>query len=112
MPKPKPPLSGRIAALEAELEQRDVRIRELRADLDKAEQLVSEMREQVEDADSLIDSWIEAFDMTLGDDGNYTYDAWVDDCVEYRDRYIALRNKWNKHVAMFNARIAPRNVGR
>ena len=109
---PKPPARDRIVALEDELKQRDERIAELRADLDKAEQLVWEMREQVEDADALINSWIEGFEMVQDENGQWTSAEWVKDCSQYRDLYIDLRNKWNKHVALFNAHVAPRNVGR
>ena len=50
--------------------------------------------------------------MTLDEDGNWTYAEWIDDCVQYRDRWLDLRNEWNKYVAAFNATIAPRAVGR
>jgi hypothetical protein len=102
----------RIAQLEDDLKQRDARIKELRADLDKAEALVVEEREHVEDAEALIDSWIEAFGMVQDENGKWSYAEWIDNCVEYRDCYIELRDEWNKHVAAFNATIAPRTVGR
>ena len=59
----------RIAELEAELKSRDARIQELTAERDEERDLVNQMREHVEEADALIESWKEAFDMTLNDDG-------------------------------------------
>ena len=109
---PRQPKSDRIAELEDELKQRDARNKELRADLNKAEQLIGEMREQVEDASKLIDSWIEAFEMVLGDDGKYTTAEWTKDCEAYHDRYVALLKKWNKFVPDYNAVVLKRNVGR
>jgi hypothetical protein len=101
----------RIAELEDEIKQRDRRIAELRADLDRAEQLVTEEREHVGDADSLIDSWIEAFEMVLTDNG-WSYAEWVDQCVAMHDKYRALLGEWNRNVALFNNTVARRNVGR
>jgi hypothetical protein len=43
---PKAGPRGRVAELEAQLEQRDTRIRELRADLDKANALTAKLRER------------------------------------------------------------------
>lgn len=43
---PKADPRDRVAELEAQLEQRDTRIRELRADLDKANALTAKLRER------------------------------------------------------------------
>jgi hypothetical protein len=43
---PKADPRDRIAELEAQLEQRDIRIRELRADLDRANALTAKLRER------------------------------------------------------------------
>ena len=40
------------------------------------------MREHVEDAGTAIESWIEAFKMVQGEDGKWSYAAWVDDALE------------------------------
>jgi hypothetical protein len=109
MAKPK---TDRIAVLEDELKQRDTRIRELRADLDKAEALVSEMREHAEDRIALIDSWIEAFDMVLDDDGKWKWRASFVEGDEWFEKYNALLREWNRFVGEYNAVVKPRNVGR
>jgi multidrug resistance efflux pump len=108
------PDAERIAELEDDLKQRDLRVKGLRADLDKAEALISEMREQVEDVDGVIEAWIEAFRMVQGDNGNWNYDEWTANCVEYRERYIELLKDWNRFVPLYNAAVAPqqRNFGR
>lgn len=100
-------LRDRIGELEDELKQRDARIRELRADLNKAETLITEEREHIEDAHRLIDSWIEAFDMAIDENGKWTYAKWMDDAVESRHRYRDLVTKWNRNVSAFNNTIAP-----
>jgi hypothetical protein len=110
--KPKPSLQARVAELEDELKQRDIRIRELRNDLNKAEALVSEEREHVEDANALIDSWIEAFGMVQNENGKWTMAQWLDDAVAARNAYLELVKKWNRHVTAFNDTIVRRNVGR
>jgi DNA repair exonuclease SbcCD ATPase subunit len=110
--KPKPAARDRVAELEDKLKLAEDRIKDLRRELSEAEELVSDMREQVEDADSLIDSWIEAFDMTQGENGKWTFAPWVDQCIGFRDAYFELRTKWNRHVTLFNNTVVRRNVGR
>jgi hypothetical protein len=105
-------LEHRIGVLEDELKQRDARIRELRADLNKAEALISEECDHVEDANALIDSCIEAFDMTQGDDGRWSYKDWVDDCILFKDKYLELLKEWNRFVPDYNAAVRPKSVGR
>jgi hypothetical protein len=46
MTAPKADPRDRVAELEAQLEQRDIRIRELRADLDRANALTAKLRER------------------------------------------------------------------
>ena len=50
--------ADRIAELEAELKQRDAKIKELTTERDEAQVLVDRMREQVEDSNGLIEQWI------------------------------------------------------
>jgi hypothetical protein len=111
-PSKKQSRRDRVDELESELKQRDERIKVLRLELNEAEQLISEEREHVEEADRLIDSWIESFDMTQGENGKWTYNQWVNDCVAARDNYLDLVKKWNRHVSAFNNAIIRRNVGR
>jgi predicted nucleic acid-binding Zn-ribbon protein len=68
MPQEKPEL----AQLKDALKEAERRIAEMRAERDKAFELVEQMKEHVSDVDALIDSWIEAFEMQLGDDGKRT----------------------------------------
>jgi hypothetical protein len=110
--KPSKTLRDRVAELEDELKQRDLRIRELRADLNKAEQLIAEEREHVEEAGRAIEAWIEAFDMVRDDNGKWTYAQWFDDAAQCRDLYLDLVKKWNRNVTAFNNTVVRRNVGR
>jgi len=105
-------LHDRIGELEDELKQRDARIRELRNDLNKAEALITEEREHIESANALIDSWIEAFGMTQGEDGKWTFDPWINAGIEARIIYNDLVKKWNRNVTAFNNTVIRRNVGR
>jgi len=66
MPQEKPEL----ARIEDALKEAERRIAEMRAERDdRAFELVEQMKEHVSDVDALIDSWIEVFEMQLGDDG-------------------------------------------
>jgi lambda repressor-like predicted transcriptional regulator len=112
-PKLKPSPQGRVAKLEDELKQRDERIKDLRRELNEAELLISEEREHVEEVDGLLDSWIEAFGMTQGEDGKWTYAEWMNDAAMCRDLYLNLVKQWNHNVGEFNRILRPpRNVGR
>ena len=97
-----------------ELRQRDRQVAELRDERDAASQLVGQMRERLEDNHALIESWIEAFELQIGDDGLY---HWPSKSIRQEhdrliDDYNALLRDWNKHVASFNAVVAPKEVGR
>jgi hypothetical protein len=59
----------RIAELEAELRERDEKIKRLTDDLGEAQDLVGKMREQAEDHGRLLESWIDVFDMQQDDNG-------------------------------------------
>jgi hypothetical protein len=103
----------RIDELEDELKQRDRRIAELKADATRLEDVITRQAEAVEDSSNLIDSWIEAFDMVLGDDGLWSSAPWWATADEASQKYAALVRKWNAAVADFNAVYArKRNVGR
>jgi hypothetical protein len=96
------------------LKERDARIAELTRERDSERELVAEMREQVESADALIESWIEAFDMTPNDAGQWSWHPFVRACDEWREKYLALLKDWNRFVPQYNAEVAParRNFGR
>jgi hypothetical protein len=63
--------------LEDELKEAQRRVTELRQERDEARDLVQRMQERLEDNDALIDSWIEAFDMQLNDNGNWQLPTWI-----------------------------------
>jgi hypothetical protein len=63
----------RIAELENALKQRDARIMELTDERDTERALVAGLREQVDDAHTMIDDWIEAFNMTMNDKGEWCW---------------------------------------
>ena len=50
--------------------------------------------------------------MVLNDDGEWSFDDWVDRADEDWKRYRALLRKWNQFVPDYNALVRPRNVGR
>ena len=102
----------RIAELEDEIKQRDRRVEELKREVDEGRDMIRRMEEHVEDRGNLIDSWIEAFDMRLDDDGVWKWRASFAEGLEWYEKYLALLKEWNKSVAEFNATIRPRNVGR
>ena len=112
MAKPKTSSQDRIAALEDDLKQRDARVKELRADLGKAEALVSEMREHAADHPALIESWIEAFDMVLDDDGKWKWRASFVEGDEWYEKYDAMRRVESLRAKEYNAIVQPRNIGR
>ena len=74
MPQEKPE-PDRIRDLEDALKEAERRVAEMRAERDQAFELVEQMKEHVSDVDALIDSWIEAFEMQLSEDGKRTRDA-------------------------------------
>lgn len=102
----------RIAELEDELEQRDRRIQDLKHDLDEANDLIERLQEHLQEGDEHIESWIQAFEMVVNDDGVWEWDSEYTGGHEWFEKYVALVAKWNKLVPKWNARILQRNVGR
>jgi DNA repair exonuclease SbcCD ATPase subunit len=100
------------AKLEDDIAERDRRIAELRRELDEARDLIQRQDEQLQDVDALLENWKEAFKMVLGDDGLWTVAPYFSEAEQYHDRYVALVREWNKNVAVFNATVVKRNVGR
>jgi hypothetical protein len=104
-------LKARIGALEDDAKAKDARISELRAEVDEGRTLVAEMREHVAGTCENLDGWIEAFDMVLGDDGNYRWVAGMAERnAELHERYMALLREWNAFVPRYNAVVTPRHV--
>jgi hypothetical protein len=60
----------------------------------------------------VIDEWIQAFEMVPDEKGVWRWRASFAEGDEWFVRYDALLRKWNKFVPEYNARVAPRNVGR
>jgi len=108
--------ADRIAELQHELRRRDERIKELSAERDEAYELVAQMREHAEDHDRLIDQWIDVFQMQQAENGAWLFDPGQSELWEnYADSledYNKLVRQWNKFVGEYNARIAPREIGR
>jgi hypothetical protein len=103
----------RIAGLEDALKDRDRRITDLREERDEQAETIKSLREQIEECDAQIERWIEAFDMVLGDDGEW---HWREGLIQDRDKWLnkfqEIRADWNKFVGQYNATVAPRNMGR
>jgi hypothetical protein len=97
----------RIADLEAELAQRDAKIKELIQERDEALELVREMREHIEAQDQLIEEWKYACDMELRDDGKLQWDADASaaDYDALEKKHNALVRDWNKYL--YRAKIKP-----
>ncbi len=106
-------LRGRVEELEVDLGHRDEQIKELREERRRAVDLVDEMRDNIEDSNALIDSWIEAFDLELGD-GGYSWNRHrlVDQYSDLLEKHNKLVREWNKFIRDYNRTVAPRNFGR
>lgn len=89
----------RIAELEAELRQRENKIKELSRDRDEAQELADRMRQQVEDAYELIDE--------LTEDFNAETELWAT-----RDAVLAENRKLITERNRFRAKIKPGERGR
>ncbi len=107
-------LKARVEELEVDLRHRDDQIKELRQEHSQAVDLVDEMREQVEAGNDLIESWIEAFDMELQEDGLWAFDSLkiLDNYEKLNEAHNKLIRQWNKFVGEYNGAVAPRDLGR
>lgn len=105
-------LERRIGELEDELKAANKRISELKAERDEEGKTISKMIDAVRDAEDQIDRWIEAFDMTQNEKGDYDLAEYEKQLDAMTDKYADLRNRWNKFVGRYNARVVPRNFGR
>jgi hypothetical protein len=108
--------ADRIADLEAELRQRDAKIKELTTERDEAQELTGRMREHLEDAHQLIEQWIEAFDMEQDEHGAWSFGPaqtkLLDAHVALQEEHRKLIREWNKFVPEYNATVNPRPRGR
>jgi phage shock protein A len=82
----------RIRELEDGVRHAERWLEEARIDRDQARELVKRMEEQVKDASAVIESWKEAFQMQLTDDGQW---CWAERIYE---EYDALVDKHNELV--------------
>jgi len=103
------PEADRFQELEDALKNAERRIAETRADRDKAYELVGRMSEHVKDARTLIDSWKEAFDMQLGENGMWSFqDGFGEKYDALLVKHNALVKQWNRFVPVLN----PQPIGR
>lgn len=109
-------LEARVEQLEADLKERDGKLKDLRTELREAMDLVDQMREQVQDGNEVIERWIEAFEMEVDESGAYRWRPWLDRLCDAHDRLrdenAKLIRDWNRFVGEYNAAIAPRTLGR
>jgi hypothetical protein len=98
--------------LEDKLKQRDRTILELRQEAEEAQALIAELREQVQDVGETLESWVEAFEMEMGDDGRYHWRGLHAEAAGYIEEHHALVKQWNRFVPKYNAAIEPRGLGR
>lgn len=101
-------LKRRVGELEDELKRRHERIAELRDEIDQQRELISRLRENTEANASLIDSWCEAFNMVVTDDGGWTWNPFISKHNKLVDDYNDLVRRWNKVVPL----MRQQNVGR
>ena len=92
MPQEKPE-PDRIRELEDALKEAERRVAEMRVERDQASELVEQMKEHVSDVDALIDSWIEAFEMQLCEDGKRTRDALPESIMKILADAVALQKQ-------------------
>jgi hypothetical protein len=103
----------RIGQLEDELKiaQREIAI--LKINRDEAQRLADRMEESVVASREIIESWKEAFNMELGDDGVWRFPGNLPEQYDnYVQKYSDLLKLWNRYVGQFNTMIKRRNVGR
>jgi hypothetical protein len=92
MPQKKPE-PDRIRELEGALKETERHIAEIEAERDQAFELVEQMKEHVSDVDALIDSWIEAFEMQLSEDGKRTRDTLPESIKKILADAVALQKE-------------------
>ena len=106
----------RIAELEAELRQRDTKIKQLTSERDEAQELVDRMREHTEDHNRIIEEWIEVFRMQEKEHGVWIFDSSQSELWDEYDalwsEHQRLLREWNKFVGEYNATVSPRERGR
>jgi hypothetical protein len=99
-----------IGELEDEIKHLKQRLEDVRKDLDDERDLVRRLRESTEGCDAIIESWCEAFDMEMTDDG-WTWKPFLDQHNRLCDDYNELVKKWNRYVPFINS-TTRRDVGR
>ena len=105
----------RIAELEAELRQRDTKIKQLTSERDEAQELVDRMREHTEDHNRIIEEWIEVFRMQEKEHGVWIFDSSQSELWDEYDalwsEHQKLLREWNKFVGEDNVTVSPRERG-
>jgi hypothetical protein len=99
-----------VGELEDEIKRKDERIEELREEIDEQRDLISRLREHAEEYHRSIEAWCETFDMTMTEDGCWTWEPFWDEHNELIDDYNDLVRRWNKYLPKINGEL--RNVGR
>jgi hypothetical protein len=106
-------LQRQIGKLEDDLKAAERRIAELKDERDEANDLVRRQDEHVQKVHSVLEQWREAFGMVIGEDGDWTFQPWVDGCAAWRQKYSDLLKDWNKFVGKYNRTVAIKNaIGR
>lgn len=101
-----------IADLRGQLREAERRHAELKTERDQARDLIERMREQIDDANAVIESWIEAFEMVLDDNGVWKWSPSFIEGDQWVEKYRALLRQWNAFVPRYNARVNPKDIGR
>jgi hypothetical protein len=98
-----------VGELQDELKRKDERIEELRQEIDEQRELIQRLREHAEDYSQSIESWCEAFEMEMTDNG-WTWAPFVERHNKLVEDYSDLARVLNKYLPLINRE--PRNVGR
>jgi hypothetical protein len=91
-----------------QLRQRDRELAELRREKDELTDLICRFDEYVAEINAALETWQQAFDMELDDDGKWSLGSWWDRHSDLVDRYNALVRRWNRPVPL----VDERDVGR
>jgi hypothetical protein len=100
-----------VGELQDEIKHRDRRIEELRGELDDERELIRKLRENAEEYHESIESWCEAFDMVMDEDGGWTWKPFWDEHNKLVGDWSDLVRRWNRYVPLING-ASGRNVGR
>lgn len=107
------PLGPVAEGFQAQLREKDEKIKELRQELQDMGDLVDKLREHIEDRVASTEQWIDAFNMQLNEKGELEWQSrLVEQYDELHAKYSNLLKEWNKFVPEYNGVINRKPIGR